>query len=78
MARGRLRLEDYTVGWVCALPIELAAAQNLLNEEHQDPSQDVNDSNLYTLGRISEHNVAIACLPAGLTGPTPQLQLPYR
>jgi nucleoside phosphorylase len=68
MAQRRLRPEDYTVGWVCALPTELAAAQEMLDEEHQDLPQDSNDTNLYTLGRIGEHNTVIACLPAGQTG----------
>jgi nucleoside phosphorylase len=68
MARRRLRRGDYDVGWVCALPVELAAAQALLDEEHERLGQDVNDTNLYTLGRIGQHNVVIACLPAGQTG----------
>jgi nucleoside phosphorylase len=68
MKRARCRIEDYTIGWVCALPIELAAAAEMLDEEHHDVPQDRNDTNLYTLGRISEHNVVIACLPAGQTG----------
>src|SRR2546423_6522935 len=68
MSQRRLRPEDYTVGWVCALPVELAAAAGMLDEEHQDLPQDVNDTNLYTLGRIGEHNTVIACLPAGQTG----------
>jgi hypothetical protein len=40
----------------------------MLDEEHprlQKKDHDVND---YTLGRIGVHNVAIACLPAGLLG----------
>ena len=68
MAGRRLRREDYTVGWVCALPIELAAAQEMLDEEHENLHHDVNDTNIYTLGRIGEHNVVIACLPEGQTG----------
>lgn len=68
MAKCRLRHEDYSVGWVCALPIELAAAKLMLDEEHQHLEQDRNDTNLYTLGRIAEHNVVIVCLPAGQTG----------
>ena len=68
MKRRRLHPEDYTVGWVCALPIELAAATIMLDEEHEDFPQDKSDNNLYTLGRINEHNIAIACLPAGQTG----------
>ncbi|KAH8797917.1 nucleoside phosphorylase domain-containing protein [Xylogone sp. PMI_703] len=68
MARRRFTIEDYIVGWICALPIELAAATKMLDEKHPDPPQDTNDSNLYTLGRIGQHNVVIACFPAGLTG----------
>ena len=72
MAR-QLRHEDYTVGWVCALPIELAAAQEMLDEEHLDLDRtpDDNDENLYTLGSIEGHNVAIVCLPAGRIGNNP-------
>src|SRR5215469_13940718 len=58
--------KDYRVGWVCALSIELAAAKLMLDEEHERP--DFEDTNLYTLGRIGEHNIVIACLPAGQTG----------
>ncbi|OCL02639.1 putative kinesin [Glonium stellatum] len=57
--------KNYSVGWVCALPIELAAAKMMLDEEHEPSSQ---DANLYTLGRIGKHNVVIACLPAGQMG----------
>jgi nucleoside phosphorylase len=60
--------KDYTVGWVCALPIELAAVVEMLDEEHHGLPQDRNDTNLYTYGRIGEHNVVIACLPAGQMG----------
>jgi nucleoside phosphorylase len=72
MAR-QLRREDYTVGWVCALPIELAAAQEMLDEEHPDLERDPanNDENLYALGSIGGHNVAIVCLPAGRIGTNP-------
>ena len=66
--RRRLHREDYAMEWVCALPIELAAAQEMLDDEHEDLDQDANDTNIYTLGRIGEHNVVIACLPAGQPG----------
>lgn len=62
------RREDYTVGWVCALPVELAAAQEMLDEEYETPRTDAHDTNIYTCGRIGEHNVVIACLPEGQTG----------
>ncbi|KAL9088207.1 MAG: hypothetical protein Q9165_006334 [Trypethelium subeluteriae] len=64
----RLRRHEYTVGWVCALPDELTAAQGMLDEEHQDLPPNGNDTNIYCLGSISEHNVVLAALPAGLTG----------
>ncbi|KAN0082002.1 hypothetical protein V8E54_003300 [Elaphomyces granulatus] len=64
----RLRCEDYTIGWVCALLVELAAAQEMLDAEHENPHHDANDTNLYTLGRIGEHNVIIASLPKGQHG----------
>jgi nucleoside phosphorylase len=69
----QLRREDYTVGWVCALPIELVAAQEMLDEEHENIERDPidNDENLYALGSIGGHNVAIVCLPAGCIGNNP-------
>src|SRR2546421_942054 len=66
--RRRPRREDYTVGWVCALSIELAAAQEMLDEEHEGFDHNANDTNIYSLRRIGEHNVVIACLPEGQTG----------
>ena len=63
-----LRREDYTVGWVCALPVEVAAARVMLDERHQNLPRNENDTNLYTFGRIGHHNIVIAGLPAGQTG----------
>lgn len=71
MIKPRLKAEDYTVGWVSALPLELAAATQMLNEEHEDLPQDPADPSIYTLGRIGEHNVVIVCLPAGQIGTHP-------
>ena len=65
MAGRRLRHEEYTVGWVCALPIELAAAQEMLDVEHE---QLQDGDTIYTLGQVGEHNVVIAGLPGGQTG----------
>ncbi|OQE34403.1 hypothetical protein PENCOP_c018G00646 [Penicillium coprophilum] len=59
----------YTVGWICALPVEYIAAQEFLDEEHDKPSfVSPNDANDYTLGSIGEHNVVIAVLPDGEHG----------
>ncbi|KAL7935686.1 ankyrin repeat-containing domain protein [Trichoderma chlorosporum] len=60
---------DYTVGWICAIRPELVAAQVFLDEEHvRLKFVDDNDNNVYTLGRMGEHNVAMATLPNGQYG----------
>jgi nucleoside phosphorylase len=59
---------DYTVAWICALPAELTAAICVLDEEHPALSQNPQDRNSYTLGRIGGHNVVLVCLPAGQLG----------
>ena len=63
-----LSLADYTVGWICALDIELAAAVGMLDERHGPQALPPNDWNSYTFGRIGNHNVVIACLPQGVMG----------
>jgi nucleoside phosphorylase len=65
-----MKHSDYTVGWVCALPTEKAAAVGMLDKRHVQLPQPSHDQNVYTLGCIGSHNVAIACLPAGVTGTT--------
>ncbi len=66
------KLADYSVGWICALPQEFAAARAMLDDEHGVPeSRDAADRNAYSLGRIGAHNVVLACLPAGVPGATP-------
>lgn len=64
----QLRIEDYTVGWLCTTHVELAAASEMLDEEHESLLQNPNDPNIYTLGRCASHCVVIACLPAGQRG----------
>lgn len=67
-SRRCLARADYTVGWISALPIELAAAAKVLDEEHHALPQDPLDTNTYTFGTIGGHNVVMACLPVGRTG----------
>ncbi|KAG4279189.1 hypothetical protein FPRO04_13663 [Fusarium proliferatum] len=62
---------DYTVGWVCALPKERAAAAAMLDQIHGNLPKPKGDSNTYTLGSIGKHNVVIACLPKGQYGNNP-------
>jgi nucleoside phosphorylase len=61
---------DYAIGWICALPLEMAAAKLMLDEIHDNLPQPSTDHNCYTLGRIHSHNIAIACLPSGVYGTT--------
>lgn len=64
----RLRYDEYTVGWICALPLELAAAEAMLDEFHELLPEKDGDSNTYTLGSIASHNIVMACLPSGGIG----------
>ena len=59
----RLSHDDYQVGWICALHIEIAAAQAMLDELHVCLPKNPNDCNTYTFGSIGQHNIVIACLP---------------
>ncbi|KAL4946972.1 hypothetical protein BDW69DRAFT_190653 [Aspergillus filifer] len=59
---------DYTVAWICALPLELAAAKAILDELHATLPPPNSDHNTYTFGTVSGHNVVVACLPIGVPG----------
>src|SRR5271168_3148055 len=65
-----MKHDDYTVGWICALATEMAAARAMLDERHDSLPQDRRDYNSYALGRIGPHNIVIACLPEGVMGVT--------
>jgi nucleoside phosphorylase len=55
---------EYTVGWIAALPLEMAAASVMLDHPPEKPQkQHPRDSNIYYLGSIGEHYVVITCLP---------------
>ncbi|KAL4972996.1 hypothetical protein BDW66DRAFT_154205 [Aspergillus desertorum] len=60
--------EDYTVAWICALPLEMTAAKAMLDTLHPPQPQAQSDQNTYILGSISGHNIVIACLPTGVYG----------
>ncbi|KAL2816638.1 hypothetical protein BDW59DRAFT_136665 [Aspergillus cavernicola] len=64
--------DEYTVGWICALPLEMAAVKAVLDHIHADLPADpsMNDTNSYVLGSLSGHNVVAACLPFGVYGTT--------
>jgi nucleoside phosphorylase len=65
--------DSYAVAWIAALPIERAAAEAMLDEEHATPigfTRHQTDANVYTWGRVGEHNIVIASLAAGVYGTT--------
>jgi nucleoside phosphorylase len=64
------QLEDYRIGWICTLPLEMAAAKAMLDEIHIDLPNNPNNYNAYILGKISSHNIVVACLPSGVYGTT--------
>lgn len=70
MARLALSHEDYTVAWICALPLEMAASETMLDKVHEPLRRASNDHNIYILGSLSGHNVVIASLPSGIYGTT--------
>ncbi|KAF5662744.1 ankyrin repeat [Fusarium heterosporum] len=76
---------NYTVGWVCALPIEAAAAKAVLDCVHDISPHDriPDDNNSYIFGNLRGHNVVVACPNSTLSAVTPladvmtQLQASY-
>ena len=59
---------DYTIAWVCALHIELAAARKTLDDIHETPLRNAGDTNSYVLGSIKGHNIVVGCLPVDQYG----------
>jgi nucleoside phosphorylase len=73
MASGSQRegrsLEQYAVGWICALQEEYETACRMLDEEFDGPEwSETNDNNTYVFGRIGGHYLVVGCLPAGRYG----------
>jgi nucleoside phosphorylase len=64
---------SYAIAWIALLPIERAAAEAMLDEEHSAPTgftRHQADMNVYTWGRVGEHNIVIASLAPGVYGTT--------
>ena len=60
--------DDYTIAWICTLPLEVAAARVMLNRTHSPLPNPSTDSNAYELGELDGHYIVITCLPAGVYG----------
>lgn len=65
-----LPAKHYQVGWICAVRPEFVVASRLLDEKFTSPDLLTNDNNIYTCGRMGEHNVVITCLALGNYGLT--------
>ncbi|KAJ5709209.1 hypothetical protein N7493_010543 [Penicillium malachiteum] len=61
---------DYTLAWICALPLELAAAEAMLDERHRTLPSKTTTQATYLLGKIAGHNAVVTCLPSGIYGIT--------
>ncbi|KAI9685167.1 MAG: hypothetical protein M1822_004754 [Bathelium mastoideum] len=65
---------EYSVGWIAPLPIERAAVEALLDEQHDKPldfNQPPTNKLSYSWGSLGEHNIVIASLKAGQYGLVP-------
>ncbi|KAL4904780.1 hypothetical protein BDW74DRAFT_168011 [Aspergillus multicolor] len=64
--------DDYLVGWVCALPLEVEAAKATLDriDGYVPPNQDSDDNNNYILGSLQGHNIVLAYPNFGVYGKT--------
>ncbi|EHK16175.1 uncharacterized protein TRIVIDRAFT_163280 [Trichoderma virens Gv29-8] len=60
--------ENFTIGWVCALPEEYNAACAILDEDLEGPETEQGDRNTYFFGRVANHRIVITCLPSGRYG----------
>ncbi|KAK8879746.1 ankyrin repeat-containing domain protein [Apiospora arundinis] len=61
----------YNIGWIAALPHELAAGRAMRDEVHDRPrtfKKNPNDPNSYDWGKIGDHYVVLASLPTAGIG----------
>jgi nucleoside phosphorylase len=62
-------MEDYTIGWICALQEEYEVTCRMLDNEFDGPeTSEANNNNIYVFGRIGGHSIVIKCLPDGRYG----------
>jgi nucleoside phosphorylase len=67
-----MSIENYTIGWICALQEEYEAACRMMDRELDGPeTSEVNDNNSYAFGCIERHYVVVGCLPEGRLGTNP-------
>ncbi|KAF9891451.1 hypothetical protein FE257_003917 [Aspergillus nanangensis] len=57
---------DYTIAWICALPLETAVASVMLDKTHNPLPKLPTDSNAYRFGELNGHYIVIASLPSSV------------
>ncbi|GCB17283.1 hypothetical protein AAWM_00168 [Aspergillus awamori] len=67
--KGDIPPREYSIGIICALPLELKAVRALFDETHPECILNA-DTHAYALGRIGRHRVVAAGLPKGGYGTT--------
>ncbi|KAF5985426.1 nucleoside phosphorylase [Fusarium bulbicola] len=60
--------DQYTVGILCPLSIELKAIRALFDRRHQSLARVLGDNNQYALGEMAQHMIVATSLPAGEYG----------
>lgn len=66
--RTKLTANAYTIGLIYIKPLEMNAITVMLDERHESIPLRLEDDNEYTLGKIGDHNVAVAGPPRGAQG----------
>lgn len=69
-SKASVACSNYTIGWICALPTEVAAAEAMLDQAHRHPLKHKQDDKTYIDGQIAQHKIGMACLPLGRVGIT--------
>ncbi|KAI9043628.1 purine and uridine phosphorylase [Aspergillus affinis] len=73
-ASAPLSHDDYTIAWICAMPMEMSVASLMLDAVHLSLPKPPMDGNKYILGNIGDHNLVITCSPRGAYyGQSPKL-----
>ncbi|KAK6341310.1 hypothetical protein TWF696_008389 [Orbilia brochopaga] len=63
--------DEYAIGWICALPCELAAARAVLQRHYRPPATDHPElTDGYEYGAIGSNNIVIVQLQSGVYGTT--------
>jgi hypothetical protein len=58
----RLLFEDYSVGWICAVPISAGGLPRHARLHSPAVVKKLEDANPYEFGNIGYHNTVLACL----------------